>query len=92
MSEETLRSFKDPWLAEKAKDALDTAGIYEAGGNAVWINPHPPSSGDELAIAGEAAMWTDIEELVATHWVFENAAGVHTKTKGTGRQVVFLNR
>lgn len=45
LAKESPRSFKPPWTAVQAVDALTTAGMHEAGANALWCNAHPPVEG-----------------------------------------------
>ena len=42
----TMTSYKAPWTASMARHALQSAGLAEASINALWLDPHPPTTGD----------------------------------------------
>ena len=39
--EADMASFQSPWDAILCKSSLNTTGLYQAGGNLMWLNPNP---------------------------------------------------
>ena len=58
-----LASYKPRWNSQLAKMAILPAGMHEAAGNLLWVDPFPPAGRGAAAIAGEPLYWPHIAEV-----------------------------
>ena len=87
MKSGTMTSYKPPWTASMARNALQTAGMVEASANALWLNPHPPTTGDAKVVAGDQLCWKDVEEAARRHFSEEAYQVTHAVSQGVSRIV-----
>jgi hypothetical protein len=54
---------RDSWYTDKAVTALTATAMYEAPtGSSIWCNPFP-ASGDEVILAGDPVLWSQVREV-----------------------------
>ena len=66
-----LKSYKAPWNANSAADALATTRMYEAAGNVCWVRLFPASK-EMDTVAGGPMLWSQVTHL-AQHFFSERA-------------------
>ena len=76
MSEHEMASYKPPWDVQQAKTSVQSTGMYEAAGNLLWLNPVPPTDGDEQIIAGDPLYWPTVKEAANRYF------GTHADQRG----------
>ena len=59
--DEQSSSYKAPWNPGDAQTAMNTAGRYEAGGNAMWLSVCPQDAKQRI-LAGNSASMQDIDD------------------------------
>ena len=58
-----MNSYKFAWTAESARSSLISTGMFEASGNGLWCNPHPPQDIDHQRMAGEPITWGGVKQI-----------------------------
>ena len=56
----SLKSYKEAWRTENCKVSLDASGLYEAAGNAFWIDPSVAPEWDGQDVPGSKISWSQI--------------------------------
>ena len=89
-SKGTFTSYKAPWTAQAARDAAASTGMFEASANALWLNPHPPTTGEERVIAGALPCWKDVEETTSRHFSADARQATPAESQGIGVQRIMF--
>lgn len=71
-----MNSFKFAWTAESARSSLSTTGMFEASGNGLWCNPHPPLDAAHEMMAGEPITWGAVKQIADDFFTMARAQTV----------------
>ena len=60
-----LSSFKEPWVPKNCSVSIKRSGVYEAGGNLLWVDPE--TTGDTF-MPSEDVSWASLHKLATTQF------------------------